>query len=654
MRKIIFIMLTIAVMIITSPFTVKAEVLTPDLNFTDALENEKGEGWSWNNEAKVLTLFGATFHQGITLPADSSITIIENTINSITTTDTIPITTSGDLTINGKGMMSLETPVDSKGIGFDTLNGVTNLSIEDVTLNTSGLTGLLAENVSIKNSLINIYGYKYGIHATSTKQNADISVELINCTGTITGNLLQGIEIINNISGNVKLNIENSKNLIVSGNTTNKKLSGSFERSGVRVFTNGAKSNAIVTIKDSEEIYFYGTNTGIAIDCHSNSSTVVEDNGKAMLIIDNSVVKAETITSTWAAFFVNNNGVGVDATAEITIKDSNVSALAPNDVAIMTSTKKSASSVTVRNSVVELAGVYAGIRAKSNTTSDAEIFVIENSLIVAVDKTGKNYKALDEMDNATSSDGSSGVDENSKVISPKDCVITLKTDGSWDIPDGGTILINGQESNFIYGGVIKTTGDVLPYITSVNDNEFVDLNEALSTAKDGDNVVLLIPNGTENAVLPLGVMLTSPVAITVKSNEYGYKVKEEVVNEKYVYSVIPLDKFKITYHYNYGVDKTIVIDVFEQSNLELKEDIFKYPKGMEFSYWVINGEKYYPGDVYLITDDIDVYAQWEKIENPNTYDNIGNNLFMLVISLIGLMGVVFCFIKGQNKKLQSR
>lgn len=427
-------------------------------------------------------------------------------------------------------------------------------------------------------------------------------------------------------------------------------MSGVFERSGARLYTINPKSNATVNIKNSNNINFYGTNTGIAIDCHSDDSSVLEGNGKSSLIINNSTVLAETITNTWSAFFINNNGVGVDATSEILIQNIIVKALAPNDVAIMTSTKNTASSVTIRNSILELAGVYAGIRAKSNTSLDAEIYVIEKSLIVVVDKISKNYKALDEMDKGTSSDGISGVDENSVVVSPKDCEIIIKEDGNWEIPDEGTVLINGEEKKFTYGGVIKESGEVLPYITSLNDTEFSDLNEALLKAQNGDNIILFTSDNIKDTNLPLGITITSPGAIPVNTNEYGYKVKEEIIDEKYVYSVIPKNKYKVTYHLNNGEDKTVTKEVLEQSDYTIEKDIFLSPQGMKFGYWIINGEKYLPDDIYYITNDIDIYAQWVLDENPETYDNVINIFWLTIISLICFIIIIIYCLKNNNIK----
>lgn len=642
-EKIVF--LVISIILLASPSIAKAET-NVDVDFTDAITNEVGEGFSWDNDNKILTLSGVSWNNGVFLPSDSIIEVTENSVNSINSTTEAPITASGGLTIKGKGNLTLTTPVTS-GAGYAALTGVNDLVVEDVTLTTKGLQGLRANNITIKDSILDIEGYNYGIYVIPSISGEDIGVSLINCTGTITGIQVQGIEINNNLSGSATLNIDNSNNLIITGNITNTKLSGSFSRSGARVIAKGSGANATINIKNSKNIEFYGTNTGIGMDCTSCEATTSEDkDGKTSLNIEDSVVKAETVTKTWAAFFVNNSSNGADSSANILIKNSKVSALAPNDVAIMTSTRKAPSSIIVNNSVVELAGFYAGIRAKSNTTTDAEIFVIENSLIVVVDEVGNSYNALDEMDKAVSSDGSSGIDENSKVIAPKDCVITIKEDGNWDIPDEGTITINGEESNFIYGGIIKTTGDVLPYITSVNDDsEYVDLEEALTASKEGDSVELLIPTGNEKVNLPYGVTLTTPVSIDVKTNEYGFKVKGEIKEDKYIYSVVPADKFKVIYHFNYGQDKVVIKEGYDQNYYQLDTDIFNEPEDMAFSHFIINGKKYYKGDKYLITGDIDVYMHWIKIVNPDTSDNIKTHFYLVVSSFIGLVLTLIYFIK---------
>lgn len=665
MRRVNYISMILRVIIlIFSVFTISVFADdSVDLNFTDSTGDEFGENWNWDYDLKTLTLSGVNFTKGIILPENSFIKIEEDTINKIIPSNEIPIVASGNLTILGKGTLFLTATVDSNGVGYNTISGVTNLDIDGITLNTSGVMGLVAENISIKNSILDIYGYRHGISVTSSIGEKNLSVEIINSTGVIKGNLLQGIEISNTVSGDVELVIEKCNKLKIEGNMTNKKLSGTFERSGVRLYTFGARSNASVSIKESKDISFYGTNTGIAIDCHSDDSTVLTGNGKSSLLIEESTVIADTTTNTWAAFFVNNNGIGKDAIADITIKNSKVGAFAPNDVAIMTSTKNTISSVTVKNSILELAGVYAGIRAKSNTSSDAEIFVIEDSLIVVVDKTSSNYKALDEMDNATSSDGLSGVSENSKVISPKDCEIVINEDGTWEVPDDGTILVNGEEQTLVYGGVIKEKGDVLPYITSLNDKEYTDLNEALANAKDGENVNVLIADETKETMLPLGITLTSPSQIPVNTNEYGYKVLEEIKDEKYVYSVIPKTKYKVIYHLNNNDEVTIIKEVFENSDYELESDIFESPEGMEFVNWTIDDKIYNPGDIYQVTNEINIYANWKIKEKepeiddslddsnndvPQTYDGILNTILITFVSLIGLI-ISVIYLKKQYK-----
>jgi len=193
MKKIISMIPIIIAIYIIFPISIIA--IERDFDFTDASSNEFGEDWLWNNTDKTLILSGVTIDKALKLPENSSIEITNNTTNIIAITDTVPITAAGNLTISGSGSLTIQTNSDKTG--FNTINGITDLYVENINLTTSGLTGLMAENVVIKNAVIDIYGYRYGIHSSSTTEGKNLKVNLINCTGKITGKLLQGIEISN-------------------------------------------------------------------------------------------------------------------------------------------------------------------------------------------------------------------------------------------------------------------------------------------------------------------------------------------------------------------------------------------------------------------------------------------------------------------------
>lgn len=96
---------------------------TTSLDLTDPLQinsdEGKGQGWSWNDEAKILTLSGAVIIGnnagencfGIKLPTASIIHLAEGTQNYVIAADSnthnsYGIFAEGDLTINGSGSLT--------------------------------------------------------------------------------------------------------------------------------------------------------------------------------------------------------------------------------------------------------------------------------------------------------------------------------------------------------------------------------------------------------------------------------------------------------------------------------------------------------------------------------------------------------------------
>lgn len=631
----------ILIVLVYFPLFVSAEEL--DFDFTDETQDRVTMTYAWNQENKILELFGINIESQVILPEDSTVLIKNNTTNIIKNLTNSVIKSKGNLYIKGNGSLTLET--NSKSTGYDVFEGISNIYIQDITLKTSGLTGIKTNsNLYIRNTKLDIFGYNNGIDIVSAVENKNISVEIINCTGIIKGQLTQGIELYNKSTGSANLLIEDSKDLSIIGNETNKKYHNEFNRSGIRVMSSGIDNvESQVKIKNSKNLYFTGTNTGIAVNCNSNGRTSETGACQASIIIEDSSIISETPTSVWAAFFVNNTGDNKESLSKISITNSKISSLAPNDIGMMTSSDEGQSIIEIHNSNLEVSGLYAGLRAKSNKTNDAEIIIVDNSLVVVIDKISTNHKTLDVMDKGVSTDGQDGVSTDSKVIAPIDCIITKNENDTWDIPDNGKVMINGEEKSYLYGALVKETREVLPYITNLNQKEFVDINEAINMANEGETVELLISDGTEEAILPKSITLTSQKKINVTTEEHGYKIKEEYINEKYVYTVVEADKYKVIFHYNYNSNKTITYEVYENTEYILPNDIFKTPKGKELDSWIISNEEYKSGDkIKIMQEDVNIYAKWRnETINPETSDSIIKYIILNFISLIIIITSIY-------------
>ncbi len=429
------------------------------IDFTDASANQSGNGWTWNSSSQTLTLSGAAITEAITLPTGSTIVAVAGTENSIVPADDVaPVTTSGELTISGSGKLTLTAAAVQNCYP---VSGAETITITDTELTTYGWAGLNARHVAIRDAKVDIRGYGYGIYYKGDTGSSSVSID--NVSGSIIGELDCGIELYmeynsDNSADNmdsVGVIINNCAELTINGEPSRPTSNNSGHRSAIWVYTRDAETNAFVEIANSN-LLLNGSGGGIYVNSHSDNSAS-DDASAAWVNIDESVVSSSTATNYWAAIFVNNNGTGDSATSIINIINSSVQALCPNDVAIMTSTKDADSIVNIDNSAVEMVGAYAGIRAKANASDAGEATVTRSTLLIT-GGAADNYHVIDEMDNGSSSDGSSGISSDSKVVIPIDCVIAANGDGTWTIPAGGTVTVNGETVIYESQATIKPNG----------------------------------------------------------------------------------------------------------------------------------------------------------------------------------------------------
>lgn len=431
-----------------------------EFDFSNVDGDKSGEGWSWSNSSKTLTLSGAAITEQVILPADSTVSVTAD--SSITPAYAAAcISTSGTITIGGSGKLTLNALCGETY--SNTIEGASDINISNVSLTTVGKHGLAARNISISNSKVDITGYSDGLNASKA---GSAKIRLENVSGTIVGITLNGINLYITDSGAAAsgtVDIIRCSDLTIRNNGTTVGYHIKFQYSAIRAYADGANCSTSVNISECRGLNFYGNRGGISTCCSANNST-----GDAIVNIENSDVRIKTLTNAWAAIFANNSG-DTDGDALINIRSSTVNALCPNDVAIMTSSDYGNSAVSISDSDVELCGKYAGIRVKCNANRDVAAIDIDNSFLLTSDDISQNYFALDVIKDGKSSDGSAdALDERSTLIVPvpgSGTKITANSDGTWSIPENGEIYFNNEKRIYLNGATVNADSTIngVPY-----------------------------------------------------------------------------------------------------------------------------------------------------------------------------------------------
>lgn len=431
-----------------------------DCDFTNAVGDEFGEGWSWNNNTKTLTLSGAAITEQVILPTDSTIYVTAD--SSIIPAQAMAcISTAGSITINGSGKLTLNALCE--GTYSNTIEGAASISISNVSLIAVGNYGLAANNISIRNSDVDITGQVDGL---SVVNSGSSKITLENVSGTIVGSTKNGINMEISDSGVAAsgvVDIISCSNLTIRTNATSTG-NGQFYYSAVRAFITDTDCNVSVNISECSELNFYGSGGGICVNCSSGGST-----GNSSVNIDNSNVYINTSTRYWGAIFANNVG-NTAGDASINISSSRVTAFCGRSAVFMTSTYYGASTVNISDSIVDLSSPAVGIRVNCNNkdadaAAEAEDANIVGSLVVITgDKPKAGYHVVDDPNDITTS----VMDESSILITPvfgTSTVITANTDGTWSIPENGEIYIDGEERTYPKGAIVNSDGTIIgiPY-----------------------------------------------------------------------------------------------------------------------------------------------------------------------------------------------
>ncbi|MCI8283737.1 MAG: carbohydrate-binding domain-containing protein [Firmicutes bacterium] len=192
MKKLISILLSLALFLCIPPAGVFAGEVSAELDFTNQTSDTSGDGYSWNEETKTLTLnnFSQTIPnttdsvRAIKLPEDTTLILEgESTINN-SSFGGVCIEYTGNLKIQGNGTLNLNLNMPTtkntsstcgKGIYEKSDSKTDNiLTIDSGTLNitgnandtgSEGYVGISGAEVHLNGGTVNIENVTYGINA---------------------------------------------------------------------------------------------------------------------------------------------------------------------------------------------------------------------------------------------------------------------------------------------------------------------------------------------------------------------------------------------------------------------------------------------------------------------------------------------------------
>lgn len=357
-----------------------------DADFTDATDDESGEGWTWNNDSKTLTLNGVTVKNHIVLPDGATIVVTEGTENSVTVESGNAIYADGALTISGKGKLSVASGFDVSGANAVCATG--SVTVIDTELVAKAFYAVVAPSVSITNSKVDLYGYYYGIQAKTTTGDADSVVTLTNVSGKIAGYYYGGINA-HSETADVAVLLDGCHDLKIYNEVNADSTSVNFTYAGIRAYTRGSGMDALVTIEDCENVSISDSTMAVVVANNANAANEAVAEVK-FLLKDSIGITLEGRTSCYSAVFVNNYGIENDDSAILAIENSAVKVVAPKCIALMTSTKLAPSEVNIEGSTVEFEARVSGIRTISADAEYADTDIID-STIVFVSEPSANY-----------------------------------------------------------------------------------------------------------------------------------------------------------------------------------------------------------------------------------------------------------------------
>ncbi|MBO5511092.1 MAG: hypothetical protein J6B24_05100, partial [Clostridia bacterium] len=357
-----------------------------DADFTDATGDESGEGWTWNNDSKTLTLNGVIVKNHIVLPDGATVVVTEGTENSVTVESGNAIYADGALTISGKGKLSVASGFYVSGANAICATG--SVTVIDTELVAQAVYAVVAPSVSITNSKVDLSGYYYGIQAKTTTGDADSVVTLTNVSGKITGYYYGGINA-HSETADVAVLLDGCHDLMIYNGVNANNSSVNFNYAGIRAYTRGSGMDASVTIEDCENVSISDSTMAVVVANNANAANEAAAEVK-FLLKDSTGITLEGGTSYYSAVFVNNYGIENDDSAILAIENSAVKVVAPKDIALMTSTKLAPSEVNIEGSTVEIDARVSGIRTISADAEYADTDIID-STIVFVTEPSANY-----------------------------------------------------------------------------------------------------------------------------------------------------------------------------------------------------------------------------------------------------------------------
>ena len=284
-----------------------------------------------------------------------------------------------------------------------------------------------------------------------------------------------------------------------------------------------------------------------------------------------------------------------------------------------------------------------GLLAKYNELSDDAKKIVIKSTDFAYEELGEEWYKSSPNKNGTvgdtlsaindefrdyvvsfSSNGGSGIMDDVEIrgaYTLPTCTFTApegKEFDSWMV--GETKYAPGEEINVTKDIEIKATWKDIPTPEPVKYVVSFDSNTGSGTMENVEvleNTEYELPTCTFTA--PEGKEFNSWLV-----NEVEYQPGEEItVNENTTvvatWKDIPTPdpvKYVVSFDANSGSGNMKSVEVLENTNYELPTCDFVAPEGKEFDSWMVNGNKYQPGDEIVVNENTTVTATWKDIPTP--------------------------------------
>lgn len=597
--------LLVLVMVVGMMPTIALAAESATANFVDHPDTAPGllgSNASWDASNKILTLSGVNFETtvpiAVQLPADATIVLEEDTINTITGGDSTSdhcfgIYAVGDLTIEGTGTLNVTggnadaTGASKNSYGIFANGGVT---VQDTAVVT-------AEGGTSQK------GVSYGIFASgavTVQDTADVTAN----GGTAKGSSSYGIFANTNVS--------------IYG--------GKVEATGGKAYVSsyGIYADDDVSISGGKVKATGGT----AED--SSSHGIYADDGN-VTISGTADVTATGGTAKDSSYGIYSNGVTVQDTASVTAtggasengKSNGI--YADNDVTIFDT-----ADVTAQAGAA--AGDSYGISANKNVTIKGTADVTANggtgSFSCGIRANGSDVSIQDTAVVTAQAGAATG---NSYGI--------FAFDGDVSISGTAVVTANGGESKYISCGIFSSKNvSISGGTVTAEGGAATDTTSGASYGIRANTGNVTISGGSLIAQGATSAMNKEPSTLPAK---YQWRTKEsdgytKNTDDAYIWAsshkyleVTTATGFTVTFNANGGTG-TMADVTGISGEYTLPSNGFTAPTGKQFKCWSVDGNEKKVGDTITITADTTVTAVWKtktgnkpsgNIQSPQTGDN---------------------------------